>query len=266
MARTEELADLCRARLGARYYVSGILPLVVLIVSCGGQTRAGAGAGKATPGNGGSGASSGETMISASSGAVESGSGALTQSGSPSDSGNDEDSGADASCAISAGNYDQSCSVDSDCVAVAGNFAVQFGDYCQQMCICPQDSINVGAVGGYVADVSKTPLGSGQIAPEACSCTANTGACCRSGKCTTDSCPVPGFVPYDAGQSEMPLSGPLVDGSVLCALHEGPVDASSDDTGPSRWCEPSQSCTPYNGGWECCSNVGSLAFCVPTGD
>jgi hypothetical protein len=259
MGRTEKLADLCRARTGARYCVSSILPLAVLIVSCGGQTSAG----RAATGSGGSGAPSGEMTINASSGAVESGSGGSTQSGSPSDSG---DGGADASCAISAGNYDQSCSSDSDCVSVAGSFAVLFGDYCQQMCTCPQDSINVNAVGRYVADVSKTPLGSGQIAPEACGCTANTGACCRSGKCTTVSCPVQGFVPYDAGQSEMPLSGALVDGSVLCALHEGPVDASSDDTSPSRWCEPSQSCTPYNGGWECCSNVGALAFCVPTGD
>src|SRR5580692_179545 len=63
-----------------------------------------------------------------------------------------------ASCYISVSNYDQSCTVSSDCVvrivepdASTGGFIVQSGNYCKPMCICGGEAINNGAVAQYVA-------------------------------------------------------------------------------------------------------------------
>src|SRR5208283_2279748 len=74
------------------------------------------------------------------------------------------DGGFDGSaCFISASNYDQSCAVDSDCVAVIAGSAlapavvVQFDNYCTQgLCICGGDAINKDAVPQYIGDLSKT--------------------------------------------------------------------------------------------------------------
>ena len=65
------------------------------------------------------------------------------------------ETGDDASptCTISASNYDQSCSVDSDCINYTKNFAVAFGDWCSLQCECPTDAINRSAAAQYDEDV-----------------------------------------------------------------------------------------------------------------
>lgn len=98
-----------------------------------------------------------------------------------------------AACYISASDYDQACSVDSDCVAVVesaeggiGLFGlfVQSGNYCQPLCMCGGQAINKSAAAQYRADVSKTPVGSGAIQTPPCNCPNIGGAaCCRGGRC-----------------------------------------------------------------------------------
>ena len=72
----------------------------------------------------------------------------------------DADADADsAACIILASNYDQSCTVDSDCTGA------HMGDYCSVPTspygglLCPQSPISVAALPQYRADVSRTPLG-----------------------------------------------------------------------------------------------------------
>jgi hypothetical protein len=90
----------------------------------------------------------------------------------------------DGGCAeIQASNYDQSCTVDSDCVEVSVGNPCQACDF-----ICNQSvgAINVGANAQYTADVAKTAAGVGD-----CGCPAEVGnrvgPCCRSGQCHADS-------------------------------------------------------------------------------
>lgn len=89
-------------------------------------------------------------------------------------------------CSIERSNYNKSCSSDSDCVRVADNIPVDFGDYCQWLCRCGGDAINQSSVAQYVADVSRTPLGSGTVGGPAmgCSCGFAGPACCLQGQCT----------------------------------------------------------------------------------
>jgi hypothetical protein len=89
------------------------------------------------------------------------------------------------SCIILASNYDQSCTVDSDCKDVTA------GDYCSTLCPCGGSSINVGAVAQFNQDVSRTPLGSGAIAWDACPCLTAGGPCCRQGTCHMNTCVLP---------------------------------------------------------------------------
>jgi hypothetical protein len=164
-----------------------------------------------------------------------------------------------AACAIQASNYDQSCSTDSDCVAVAGNLAVQFGNYCEEQCLCGGDAINRTAVTKYIADVSGTPFGSGTLPLDGgCNCGHFSGPCCQAGKCAAGQ--ICQSVP-DAGSADVTYAPPS--GSVLCALRAGPVDAGAADAGPVSWCIPPQFCAMYNGGWACCMTVGFGSLCFP---
>jgi len=87
---------------------------------------------------------------------------------------------------ISASNYDQSCTVDSDCVQVSA------GNYCSATtCQCGGSAINVGALAQFKADVSKTPLGSGALMGAICGCPCESGAVCRSGQCQAAFCGAP---------------------------------------------------------------------------
>jgi hypothetical protein len=79
---------------------------------------------------------------------------------------------------ISASNYDQSCTVDTDCVEVSSS------DYCSTTdCQCGGSAINVGALAQFKADVSKTPIGSGALMGKVCGCGIAFGPCCRHGVC-----------------------------------------------------------------------------------
>lgn len=103
--------------------------------------------------------------------------GAMTKSGLPNEA--DASLGGDAvpACLVAASNYDQSCSVDSDCVRV------DFGDYCKWLCRCGGDAINRASLPKFTADIAKTPLAQGQV-PGVCSCGYFFGPCCRGGRCT----------------------------------------------------------------------------------
>jgi hypothetical protein len=119
--------------------------------------------------------------------------------GHPNADGSETPDGADGSCLIEASNYNQSCSTDSDCVNSAGPFPVDFGNYCAFVCRCGLGAINRNAVDQFVADVSRTPLGSGNTFGQGCSCGFAGGPCCRSGMCTTGSeCVCTGLLCLDA--------------------------------------------------------------------
>jgi hypothetical protein len=185
----------------------------------------------------------------------------------------------DGHCNIEASDYNQSCSVDSDCVGTAGRFPVQFGNYCQEECICGGDAINKTSVAQYVHDVSMTALAKKLVA---CFCPFEPGPCCTDNRCTTTSCGLftdagdGGETPaVDAGLLEFdssvaPPGQPP--GSFMCGLNVGRFDAGTDAGGPWRWCDPSESCVPFNGGWACCDvpsggvTAGPTYCAVPVSD
>lgn len=169
--------------------------------------------------------------------------------------------GDDASCLIQASNFDQSCSVDSDCVSLAGQFPVTSGNYCASICPCPADAINRAAIGTYIAAVSQTPYGMGALPIVGCNCAAGAGPCCVAGQCST-SCPTPCSQPpcstdnNDSGGPDLDATAALVDGGVLCSSEIGPLDASSQFGDADVYgCGPLEPCVPYNGGWACCMKL-----------
>jgi hypothetical protein len=101
------------------------------------------------------------------------------------------DAAVPASCNILASNYDQTCYLDQDCVGVAGNFVVQFGNYCEPQCLCGSGAINNDAVVKFYADVLKTPLGSGALQQGECGCPEYIGPCCRNETCVVGPACVP---------------------------------------------------------------------------
>jgi hypothetical protein len=152
----------------------------------------------------GSGASSNGGSRSSSGGGTSlggSGSGSSGSSGSVvrCEGGAGADVGPDAAaCFIDLNQYDRSCSVDSDCVATVElscamyqnrprglNLYVRGGSFCDG-CNCNTGAaINRSAVAQYVADVSRTPEGSGQVAFPVCGCppTPPPTISCNSGLC-----------------------------------------------------------------------------------
>ncbi len=100
----------------------------------------------------------------------------------------DADADADsAACIILASNYDQPCTVDSDCTGA------HMGDYCSvptspdPALLCPQSPISVAAGPRYAADVSRTPLGQAILARmflgSSCGQVQPPVYCCRQGTC-----------------------------------------------------------------------------------
>jgi len=84
-------------------------------------------------------------------------------------------------CTIALSNYDQSCAVDTDCVAVLA------GDYCSGGCACAEPgAINVSGLAAFDAAIAKTPVGSGAASASVCSCPEIVGPCCRQGQCLWD--------------------------------------------------------------------------------
>jgi hypothetical protein len=111
---------------------------------------------------------------------------------------------ASAACLIETSSYDQSCSVDSDCVTSVrigdAIFPVESGDYCASLCFCDSEVISANAVTLYVADVSRTPLGSGAIPAGACLCAfALPTALCTNGVCALER-----STRVDAGSASQP--------------------------------------------------------------
>jgi hypothetical protein len=88
-----------------------------------------------------------------------------------------------AACLIDLAQYDRSCAVDSDCVSTVElscavyqtslpvvTFYVRGGNFCDGCNCNPGLAINQSAVQQYIADVSATPQGSGQVPFPACNC------------------------------------------------------------------------------------------------
>jgi hypothetical protein len=91
-------------------------------------------------------------------------------------------------------------------------------------------------------------------------------ACCRAGRCFAD----PECAPDDAAPADGAAIG---DASydphytVLCIADAGPSDAAYDANilavpGVSRWCNGPETCTAFNGGWQCCASIGPTETCV----
>jgi hypothetical protein len=100
---------------------------------------------------------------------------------------------------IAASSYDQSCQVDSDCVAIG------IGDPCYPCeVLCPGTAaINASSMAQYTADVARSPSGSGRVA---CSCPLYDPAsvCCNAGRCAPHC-----LAPLDGGS----VDGDSVDGT-----------------------------------------------------
>jgi hypothetical protein len=225
-------------------------------ISCGGRTRFEA--------RGADAASQAESGASG----IEASVNQNTPDGSSSDSSVDA-----AACSISPSDYDQSCSVDSDCLGVIdtdggifGSFGlvVQSGNYCQPLCLCGGGAINRSAAAQYLQQVSMTPLGSGAIMRPACSCPSmSTAACCSGGRCVTSCAKSTG----EAGlESEDASSGDATPAPVVvCSASMGPLDSGTDASGAWRWCTAGESCVPFNGGYACCEVQGGAGFCFAPG-
>ena len=139
---------------------------------------------------GGSLASGGSGGTAGSSGTSSSG-GMIMDSG---DAGATTDAGL--SCSLSASQFDNSCTVDSDCVGVPS------GDPCAGNClsVCPTAALNVRVASQYLADLGAV-MSAHNESPGVCSCPAiGAPSCCR-GVCSVEGCstaPDPG-VAKDAG-------------------------------------------------------------------
>jgi hypothetical protein len=80
---------------------------------------------------------------------------------------------------IHASDYDQSCSTDTDCVAISAN------DSCRLCALgCTNEAINVGALARYQSDIGETTatLSDARLAC-AGDCVVNPPPCCMGGKC-----------------------------------------------------------------------------------
>jgi hypothetical protein len=82
---------------------------------------------------------------------------------------------------IQASNYDQSCTVDADCVSIA------VGDACYPCVVICQSggAINRSALSAYQSDISKT-IGAGETSGVQCGCPGEFVPCCRGSICHVD--------------------------------------------------------------------------------
>jgi hypothetical protein len=168
--------------------------------------------------------------------------------------------GGNASCMIDTSHYDQSCVIDSDCVTEVdypyaglgpGPLVVQSGDYCSSsLCLCQGNVIARSSMAQYVADVSRTPVGSSAVSPRPCNCPTPYYPCCLNGRCL-GTCYAEEL---DGG----------TDGGVLCGLNSGPL-VGNPGTEPFLVCRAPESCTSIANHWECCTSLGGgdLVTCFP---
>lgn len=170
-----------------------------------------------------------------------------------------------AACQIIASNYDQSCTVDSDCVSSVGTFphafSVFFGNYCESQCACAADAINQTAAGKYLNDVLGTPLGSGAIPFQDCSCGSLGPACCVSGRCTLSYQCSAEVSASDGGDDASAQASPL-DSGVLCSATSGPLDSGVAQPGVAQFC--AGTCSQVASGWACCIFAGAGTYLCST--
>jgi hypothetical protein len=166
-------------------------------------------------------------------------------------------------CFLQLSNYDQSCEVDSDCVAVAGLSEPGYSvDLCQEQCLCNNYAINGAARPQYIVAFGQTPAGgvSQGCEGEINACVTLYGPCCREGMCQTGSaCNMPSG---DAGGDQLSDAHLSMDSDVLCALNFGPMAPSTTDAGPALLCTGGEFCSIYNSGWHCCFVAGGATICV----
>jgi hypothetical protein len=120
---------------------------------------------------------------------------------------------------IQASDYDQSCTVDTDCRSVAeGNACVPCAFACGLGA-----AINVSALAQYNSDVANTPAVAAKFGGQICAsaCAEAFGPCCVGGKCqtsTTSQCP---GAAKDAGDA-------AADTGADAGTDGGPLDASGE--------------------------------------
>jgi hypothetical protein len=126
---------------------------------------------------------------------------------------------------IKAADYDQSCTVDTDCRLIAeGNacapcaFDCSFGP-----------AINVSALAQYNSDVANTPAVAAEFNGQTCAsgCPAAFGPCCVGGKCqasTTGQCPAAAADAGDAA-ADMGVDADAADTGTDASTDSGPLDA-----------------------------------------
>ncbi len=166
------------------------------------------------------------------------------------DAGPDGDAASDSSCMVQASDFDQTCSVDSDCKSVLSGF-VCF-DPCTTFGV-----INSRELSTYEQTVNLTIQSSVSAVSGGIQCLLPR-AYCDAGLCAMSSQEVASIPPpvLDASPGDLHVT-------VLCVEDAGVMDAGAAIPGASRWCNGPESCLPFNGGWQCCSNVGAIEMCVP---
>jgi hypothetical protein len=118
-------------------------------------------------------------------------------------------------CLISASNYDQTCTADSDCAVVTS------GDYCSTICLCGGSVINARALPQFNEDVSETPVGTHGVVTGDCACIPPQLPCCRQGMCAMSGCSGPG----DALPACVDAGGTCVLTLGLGSCRTGPPDS-----------------------------------------
>ncbi len=137
---------------------------------------------------------------------------------------------------IQASNYDQSCTTNSDCIAVGE------GNACYPCEIaCPSAAINASAKGKYLSDVAKTSAG--DLTGVDCGCPAAFNPCCRGGTCYADfqcqnptpvgdeACAAAGGVCVSGGCSKPGLQACGKAGMFCCLIGLPHADVSADASG-----------------------------------
>ena len=159
----------------------------------------------------------------------------------------------DAGCTeIQASSYDQTCTRDSDCVAVSvGNACEE----CVFACGANVGAINAGAMAQYRVDVAKTPAG---VAVCGCPEEAVTAPCCRNGQCHADNECVSADGSTDAADAGGSRTGRV------------PVNHRPSDAQCSMPAPPGDCAGPYPGGGGCasdsdCNEAGTSGRCINTG-
>ena len=139
-------------------------------------------------------------------------------------------------CLIEPTRYDQSCVADEDCIpaiTAPGLFQpIAFGNFCVPSCGCSgYGAIGKASIAQYQQDVATALRHVSPDAAAGCFCQGHSFvACCKSNLCSID-CP-PDILPPDAAAPPDRDAEVIPGGSILCALHGGPVDGGGAGSDP----------------------------------